>query len=125
MGFARFLAAALAGSALPVFGDGRQIRDFTYVGDVVAATLAAADAQVAPGTVLNVAGGSEISVLGLVERLSSLLGRTLAVEHQPEQPGDVRRTGGAIDRARDLLGWAPATSLADGLRAQIAATGGG
>lgn len=119
MGFARFLSAARAGEPVPVYGDGNQVRDFTFVDDVVAATIAAAEAGAAPGTVCNVAGGSTTTVNDLVALLGELLDRPVAVRHEPPQPGDVRRTGGAIDRARALLGWSPAVSLREGLRRQL------
>ncbi len=122
MGFTRFFAAIDEGRAIPVYGTGEQVRDFTYVGDVVAATIAAATAAVDPGTVCNVAGGSEISVNELVPLLADVTGRPVEVAHEPSQPGDVDRTGGSIDRARALLSWEPEVQLADGLAAQYAAT---
>ncbi len=120
MGMYRFLDAALAGRALPIYGDGEQVRDFTFVADIVAATLRAGRADVAPGTVVNVAGGGSVTVNSLVAMLGRIIGRDLAVERQPEQPGDVRATGGTIDRARELLGWTPEVALYDGLVAQHA-----
>lgn len=120
MGMYRFLDAALAGRPLPIFGDGEQVRDFTFVSDIVAATLLAGRADVAPGTVVNVAGGGSVTINSLVAMLSRILGRELLVERQPEQPGDVRATGGTIERARELLGWVPEVALYDGLVAQHA-----
>jgi nucleoside-diphosphate-sugar epimerase len=118
MGMHRFIEAVLDDRPLPVFGDGEQVRDFTYVDDVVAANLAAATADLAPGTVLNVAGGGSISVNGLLAVLATVSGRAIAVDRLPEQPGDVRVTGGSIDRARALLGWSPQVSVAEGLARQ-------
>lgn len=120
MGVHRFLSAALAREPLPVFGDGEQIRDFTFVADIVAATLAAGRADVAPGSVANVAGGSSITVNALVAMLGEIVGRELEVRRLPEQAGDVRATGGSIDRARALFGWEPDVELLDGLKAQYA-----
>jgi UDP-glucuronate 4-epimerase len=120
MGMHRFLSAALAGQPLPIFGDGEQVRDFTFVGDIVAATLSAGRTDLAPGTVLNVAGGTSITVNVLVAMLGTITGRELDVERLPEQAGDVRATGGSIDRARELLGWEPSVGLFDGLSAQHA-----
>lgn len=119
MGFSRFLAAALAGEPLPIFGDGEQVRDFTYVADIVQATLAAADADAPPGSVCNIAGGASVSVNELIVLLSDLLGHDLAVSRQPAQPGDVRRTGGTVDAAHRLLGWVPSTSLREGVTQQL------
>jgi nucleoside-diphosphate-sugar epimerase len=120
MGFSKFITAALAGEPLPVYGTGEQIRDFTYVGDVVAATIAAGTVDVRPGTVCNIAGGSSVSVVELIPLLAETMGQEIAVEHLPPQPGDVDRTGGTIDRARAVLGWEPQVSVADGLAAQYA-----
>ena len=120
MGFSLVLDAIQSGRPLPIYGTGRQIRDFTFVGDVVdAATIAAGTVDVPAGTVCNVAGGSSISVLELIPLLEEVTNRTIATEHLPAQPGDVDRTGGSIERARELLGWEPTVDLATGLRAQL------
>lgn len=120
MAMHRFIAAALAGRPVHVFGDGEQVRDFTYVGDVVSANLAAATAPgVPPGTVVNVAGGSSITVNGLLELLGEMLGAPVTVDRGPAQPGDVPRTGGTVDAAARILGWAPQVPLAEGLARQI------
>lgn len=119
MAFSRFLTAVLEGDAVPRYGDGEQVRDFTYVDDVVAANIAAATADVAAGTVVNVAGGSATTVNALIELMGELCGRTITVEELPTQPGDVRRTGGTVDRARELLGWEPQVGLREGIRRQL------
>src|SRR4051812_45660305 len=93
MGFARFFDAARRGDPIPIFGTGEQIRDFTYVGDIVSATLAAGAADLAPGQICNVAGGSSISVLELVPLLEDVTGIPIRTEHLDAQPGDVQRTG--------------------------------
>jgi UDP-glucuronate 4-epimerase len=118
MAFSRFLERALSGRALQVLGDGRQVREFTYVQDVVAATLAAAETG-EHGSVYNVGGGAAVSVLEVIELLEGLLGRSLPVEHLRAGPGDPRRTEGDVERAERDLGYHPATPLRDGLRAQL------
>ena len=120
MAFHRLLASTLAGEPFPLFGDGSAIRDFTFVGDAVAANLAAADQDCEPGTVVNVAGGSSISMRELLDLAADVVGRAPTIEPRPDQPGDVARTGGTIDRARNLLGWEPTTDLRTGLTAQVA-----
>lgn len=120
MGISKFLTAALDGSAIPLFGDGSQVRDFTFVSDVVAANRVAGVADVAPGTVVNVAGGGSISVNDLLDLIAELVGTPLTIERLPEQAGDVRATGGSIDAARRLLDWAPAVSVREGVAAQLA-----
>jgi len=125
MGFTKFFGAALAGDPLPIYGTGKQIRDFTYVGDVVAATVAAGTADVEPGTVCNVAGGSEVTVEELFPIIAALVGHEVPIEHLPAQPGDVFRTGGSSERARELLGWEPKVSIREGLAAQYEWISGG
>ena len=119
MGIARFIEAGALGRPIHVFGDGRQLRDFTYVGDVVEATLAAVDA--APGTVYNVASGRPVplrDVLGMIEE--ELGGRSTCAWRRRRSATCATRTA----RRR----WRPPSSasrrgppLADGLAAQIAA----
>ncbi len=120
MGLRRLFGAANTGEPFPRFGDGRQVRDLTFVDDVVDATVASAEAVLEPGTVLNVAGGSEVSLTELIERVEALTGRAITVDVQPEQAGDVRRTGGDTSKIRELVGWVPATPLDDGLAAMAA-----
>jgi UDP-glucuronate 4-epimerase len=118
MAMHRLLRATLAGQPFPLYGDGSAVRDFTFVGDVVNANLAAADADSAPGTVVNVAGGSSITMRELFDLVSTVVGATPLIDEQPAQPGDVARTGGTIDRAMAVLGWTPRTDLRTGLAAQ-------
>lgn len=120
MGLHRFITAAVSGQPIPVYGDGEQVRDFTFVEDVVRANLAAAEADLPPGTIMNVAGGGSITVNQLVALLGDVSGRALEVSRLPDQAGDVRQTGGATDRAHELLGWEPKVTVAQGLRAQFA-----
>jgi len=120
MGLNRFIQAVRRGDPVPLFGDGEQIRDFTFVSDVVAANIAAGAADVAPGTVVNIAGGEPVTVNQLLGLLESAAGTSVAVERLPEQAGDTRQTGGAIDRASQLLGWSPQVDVAAGVAAQYA-----
>lgn len=118
MAFSRFIAAALEGRPLWVLGDGRQSREFTYVDDVVRATIAAAESGEA-GSVYNVGGGLCVTVLEVIELLGDLLGGPLAVEHTEAAPGDPRRTEADVTRAVRDLGYRPLTDLDTGLAAQI------
>ena len=120
MAFTRFIEAASQGRELEVFGDGLQSRDFTYVDDAVDATLAAGE-RGAPGELYNVAGGTQATVLEVIEALAQILGREISVRHLPPVPGDARHTGGDTGKARRELGYAPATSLQEGLERQVAA----
>ena len=119
MAFNRFCRAALGGEPLTVFGDGEQTRDFTFVGDVVAATRAAAVAPSAPGRVYNVGGGSRVSVNEALGLIAAFSGRPLDVRYLDSERGDVRDTGAETARARRDLGFRPATSVEDGLCAEF------
>ncbi len=117
MGFHRFLRAALQGSPISLYGDGEQTRDFTFVSDAVAATIAAAERGV-PGRVYNIGGGSRVSineVLAIVERVS---GRRLDIRREGAQKGDMRDTYADTTAARRDLAFSPKTPLADGIAAE-------
>lgn len=120
MAFRRLVDAALDGTRFPLYGSGHQVRDFTYVDDVVDANLLAARAEVAPGAVMNVAGGSHAEMLEVIERVGALAGRPVALERLEAQAGDVDRTEASTERARALLGWQPSRSLDEGLAAMVA-----
>jgi UDP-glucuronate 4-epimerase len=120
MSIHRLCRAAIDGTKFPRYGDGTQIREFTFVSDIVAGNLAAADGDAAPGTSVNLAGGSEITLNDLIALVGELAGAPVAIDPGPKMAGDSFRNGGAIDRAREVLGWEPKVSLRDGLTAQIA-----
>lgn len=119
MGIARFIAAAAAGRQISVYGDGRQLRDFTYVGDIVAGTLAAAE-HGRPGAAYNIASGRPLPLIDVLETLGEVLGGSLAMRFEDNQLGDVRDTHASIELTAADLGYAPRTSLRDGLAAQVA-----
>jgi UDP-glucuronate 4-epimerase len=119
MAFSRFIAAALGERPLTVIGDGMQSRDFTYVADAVAATIAAGDRGVV-GRVYNIAGGCQATVLDVVAMLEQILGRPLAREHLEPVAGDPRKTGADTTAANEDLGYRPSTGLEDGLNRQVA-----
>jgi UDP-glucuronate 4-epimerase len=112
------LRAGMNGTSFPLYGDGSAVRDVTFVDDVVAANLAAAAADVEPGTVCNIAGGGEIDMTSLLELAAQLVGSPIELDRRPAQLGDVDRTGGRIDRAYELLGWEPKIDVPEGLAAQ-------
>jgi nucleoside-diphosphate-sugar epimerase len=115
MAFARLLEALARGGAFELYGDGSQSRSFTYVADVVEATIAALDAPA--GALYNVGGGEEASMLEAIALLEEIAGRRLEVRHGPPQAGDMRRTKADTTRIERELGWRASTPLRAGLEA--------
>lgn len=114
MAFHRLLKAARTGEAFPMFGDGRQTRDFTFVRDAVSATIAAAE-RGQPGSVYNIGGGSRVSMLDVIDTIQSITGKTLRIDFLEKQKGDMRDTYADTSAAQRDLGYAPAISLHEGL----------
>jgi UDP-glucose 4-epimerase len=114
-----FCGKLLDGSKPTVFGDGLQTRDYVYVGDVVAANLAAAESQ-ATGP-FNIGTGRQSTVLDLVEALGQIAGREFEVEMAPERPGEVRHIALDFTRAREELGYEPKVDLREGLELTLQA----
>lgn len=110
-----FIDALQNGASPTVHGDGEQSRDFTYVQDAVAATMAAADAPASSGRVYNIAAGSPHSILDLVEILARLIGVDAQPEHVGSRAGDVRRTWADPAAARRDLGFSCAVTFEEGL----------
>lgn len=119
MAFHKFIKSALEGKPIGVYGDGEQIRDFTYVEDVVEANLAAAKGSLKPGSVYNVCGGGSVSVNDTIDLIGQALGKPITTEMLPEVPGDVRRTGGDSSALRRDSGWSPTVSISQGVEAEV------
>ena len=117
MAFPRIVAALAEGRPFTRYGDGEQSRSFTYVGDVVEATIRAM-AGATPGSVYNVGGGEEATLNETIALLERVSGRSLDVRREAAVLGDQRRTKADTTRIESDLGWAPRTSLEEGLRAQ-------
>jgi len=119
----KFISAIAAGEPVPIYGDGRQSRDFTYVANVVEANLLAAEADGVSGTVLNVATGTSATVEELAETIGALLGKPVEKEYLPPREGDVRDSLADVSEARRLLGFEPKVGLEEGLRRTVEALG--
>lgn len=116
----RFADGLAAGRTPIVFGDGLQTRDFVYVGDVVRANLLAMRSRRAGGgEAVNIGTGRRTSLLELLDTLGRIDGRGPAPEFREARAGDVRDSVADIGAARELLGFEPAVSLEDGLRALL------
>jgi UDP-glucose 4-epimerase len=110
-----FIAAIDQGDPITIYGDGEQSRDFTYVANVVDATIRAAEAPAANGRIFNVAAGSPASVNHLAETIGLILGKPVEKRFEPPRPGDIRDSWADITAARETLGYDPHVDLAAGL----------
>jgi UDP-glucuronate 4-epimerase len=119
MAFSRFISMALRGDALLLHAGGEQIRDFTYVDDVVHANLAAAVRPVSPGAVFNIAGGVRVTMAEVLRLLEEVAGMPLNVQPTVAQAGDVWATAGDTTAAYEVLGWSPEVDLRTGLERQV------
>jgi UDP-N-acetylglucosamine/UDP-N-acetyl-alpha-D-glucosaminouronate 4-epimerase len=110
-----FLTALEAGRPLPIFGDGTQTRDFTFVGDVVSGLLLAGDAGGIDGRVFNVAAGRAITVSDLAFALGRAAGRPVEFEYRPPRPGEILHSYGDVSAAERFLGFKARVPLDEGL----------
>ena len=112
----RFITEIAAGRPIAIHGDGEQSRDFTYVENVVAATISAARADGASGRVFNVAGGTPASVNHVAETIGEILGQPVEKRFEPSRPGDIRDSWADLTAAREVLAYEPYVTLEQGLR---------
>ena len=115
----KFIAHVLNNQPLIIYGDGKQTRDFTFVGDVVEANILAAENKRSNGRTLNIAGGKRTTINNLSKIITNLMEKDLKAEHTDPRPGDVRHSLADILKVEKLLGWKPKTDLEQGLRKTI------
>ncbi len=120
MAFTRFLKAALRGDTIGVYGDGEQVRDFTYVADIVEANVRAAMTDTPAGAVYNVAGGSSVTVNEVLAIIEKLTERPLDVHRSAAVDGDVRITGGSTGEFTAATGWTSTVTVEEGLERHLA-----
>jgi nucleoside-diphosphate-sugar epimerase len=114
-----FVTLIDAGEPIEIHGDGEQSRDFTYVGNVVDATIRAGDAEGASGEIFNVAAGSPASVNRIADTIGAILGKPVERTQLPSRAGDIRDSWADLSKAERILGYAPAVDLEEGLRRTI------
>jgi len=114
-----FVTALSGGQPITIFGDGEQSRDFTYVDNVVEATITAAEAAGASGRIFNIASGAPATVNHVAETIGRILDKQVERRLAPPRPGDIRDSAADITAARETLGWEPRVTLEDGLRRTI------
>ena len=122
MAFHRFCKAAIGHEPLHVYGDGHQTRDFTYISDVVEANIRAAKGDGASGAVMNIAGGSRVSVRQVLQLLQEISGSPLAITFDEQQHGDVEHTFADTSLAEKLIQYKPLVALPEGLAREFAYT---
>jgi len=111
-----FLTAVSRGEPVTIDGDGEQSRDFTYVANVVDATIRAADVPDVNGRIFNVSAGAPATVNELADTIGRILGKPVERDHAPPRPGDIRASWADTSEARELLGYEPRIGLEEGLR---------
>ena len=109
------ICQALRGEALTVYGDGTQTRSFCYVADLVAGLVALMEAEFDGMQPVNLGNAAEITVRELLDQVVALSGTQARVVHRPIPVDDPRRRRPDLDRAAQLLGWAPRVPLSEGL----------
>jgi UDP-glucuronate 4-epimerase len=117
MAFTRFLTRAVRNEPLTILGDGRQIRDFTFVDDIVQGTIGAAGGV--PGRVYNIGGGNPVALGDVVAMMGELLEHPLRVEYEHATMGDARHTSADCSLAAADFGYEAETPLSTGLLAQL------
>lgn len=121
MGYNIFIRAILEGQTITVDGDGTDSRSNTFVRDCAEGLILAFEQpERSAGEVFNIGGGQEVNVIQVLEILQELAGKPAHIVHGPARAGDQRRTVADIGKAQRLLGYAPQTTIVDGLAAQLA-----
>jgi UDP-glucose 4-epimerase len=111
-----FLTAIMRGEPITIDGDGEQSRGFTYVANVVDATMRGADVEAANGRILNVSAGTPSTVNEVADAIGRILDRPVERRHGPPRVGDIRASWADVTAARETLGWEPTVGLDEGLR---------
>ncbi|MBW4556145.1 MAG: GDP-mannose 4,6-dehydratase [Trichormus sp. ATA11-4-KO1] len=115
MAFHKFFKSILQDEAIPIYGDGQQTRDFTFVSDVIAANLAAASIPQAVGEIFNIGGGSRVVLAEVLNTMEKIVGKAIKRNHIEKAMGDARHTAADVSKARQILGYQPQISLREGL----------
>jgi nucleoside-diphosphate-sugar epimerase len=115
MAFHKFFQSILEDKAIPIYGDGEQTRDFTFVSDAVAANIAAATVPQAVGEIFNIGGGSRVVLRQVLDMMEEVVGRSIKRHHIEKAMGDARHTAADVSKAEKILGYQPQISLTEGL----------
>jgi nucleoside-diphosphate-sugar epimerase len=115
MAFHKFYKAVIQNEAIPVYGDGLQTRDFTFVSDAVAANLAAATVKDAVGEIFNIGGGSRVVLKEVLQTMEEIVGKPIKRNHIEKAMGDARHTSADVSKAKQILGYQATVNLREGL----------
>lgn len=115
----KFIVSVLRGEPPPIYGDGKQSRDFTFVENVVQANILAAKKEGVAGMVFNIACGCGHTVIGLAEAINSILGKNIKPVFLPVRPGDVKKTLADINCAKKYLGFEPGIDFEAGIKRTV------
>jgi UDP-glucose 4-epimerase len=115
----KFVARAMAGLPLVIFGDGAQTRDYTWVQDTVRGIRAAAECDRLLGNPVNIAHGEAVQINRLAQLIQQIIGTRVPIQHLPPRPGDVRRQEADTRRSRMFLGFTADTGIEEGLARYI------
>jgi nucleoside-diphosphate-sugar epimerase len=116
MAFHKFFKAVLENKPIPIYGDGQQTRDFTFISDAVAANLAAAIApEEVVGEIFNIGGGSRVLLTEVLDVMEEIVGKSIQRDYIEKAMGDARHTAADISKAQTILSWKPKVSLKEGL----------
>jgi len=118
MAFNKFVRNLINGKEIMIYGNGEQTRDFTYIDDVVRATILAAEND-GVGEVLNIGGGSRISINKVISILEEITGKEAKIKYIEKQRGDVMHTYADVNKAKRLLGWNAKVNIKDGLKKYV------
>lgn len=114
-----FVTSILKDTPPTIYGDGEQSRDFTYVDNVIAANLLAAEAEATHGEVVNIACGEQITINAVIEHINRCVGKNVKPLYVPDRPGDVKHSLADISLAEKVIGYKPVVTFAEGLEKAI------
>ncbi len=115
MAFHKFFKAVLTDEAIPIYGDGQQTRDFTFVSDAVAANLVAATVPEAVGEIFNIGGGSRVVLAEVLKTMEEIVEHPIKKNYIERAMGDARHTAADVSKARSILEYQPQVALYEGL----------
>jgi len=115
MAFNGFIRSLIRNEEIPIYGNGEQTRDFTYISDVISANIGALDDRCLPGEIFNVGGGANISINGAIKMLEDISGKKAKVKYYEPQKGDILHTAADISKARSTFGYNAKVGIRDGL----------